>query len=76
MGEAMIASLLSHNICKPADISVSDASGERRDYLKTQYGVAVTENNEEAAGGRTKPRRDRLPRHLMKQWRDRFKRNE
>jgi pyrroline-5-carboxylate reductase len=52
MGEAMLSSLLSRNICRPADISVSDASSECCDSLKKQYQVAVTENNGEAASGK------------------------
>jgi pyrroline-5-carboxylate reductase len=52
MGEAMMSSLLSRNICKTADICVSDASGERRDYLKKHYKVAVTENNGNAVSGK------------------------
>jgi pyrroline-5-carboxylate reductase len=48
MGEAMLSSLLSKKLCTPADICVSDISGERRDYLKQRYEVAVTENNGDA----------------------------
>ena len=47
-----MSSLLSCGLSKPADIYVSDASSERRDYLKKQYKVAVTENNGDAASGK------------------------
>jgi pyrroline-5-carboxylate reductase len=52
MGEAMLSSLLSRKICTPADISVSDVSNERRDYLKQRYEVTVTESNRDAASGK------------------------
>ncbi len=52
MGEAILASLLKKKLCKPFDISVSDIADTRRDYLKKKYGVAVTDNNREAVGGK------------------------
>jgi pyrroline-5-carboxylate reductase len=52
MGEAIIRSLLEGKICLPADIAVSDISGPRRQYLKKQYGINVTENNRDAVSGR------------------------
>ncbi len=52
MGEAIIGALLKKKLCLPADISVSDISELRRDYLKKQYGVNVTADNREAVSGR------------------------
>jgi len=48
MGEAMLVAVLREKLSTPADISVSDISGSRRQHLKKQYSVAVTENNREA----------------------------
>jgi pyrroline-5-carboxylate reductase len=48
MGEAIIGALLEKNICRPGDISVSDISEPRRDYLKKKYGINVTADNKEA----------------------------
>jgi pyrroline-5-carboxylate reductase len=52
MGEAIIKSLLESKLCKPADISVSDISESRRQYLKEHYGIIVTANNREAIQGK------------------------
>ncbi len=52
MGEAIIKSLLESKICLPADISVSDISESRRLFLKKQYGVNATANNNKAISGR------------------------
>ena len=52
MGEAMLAALLGKKLCTPADISVSDVSRERLDYLKKEYGVSVTVSNKEAVTGK------------------------
>lgn len=52
MGEAMLAAVLDKELATPDDVSVSDISEERRDYLMQQYGVAVTGDNKEAAGGK------------------------
>jgi pyrroline-5-carboxylate reductase len=52
MGEAIIKSLLQSKTCLPADISVSDISESRRDYLKEKYGVVMTAKNREAVSGR------------------------
>ncbi len=48
MGEAMLAAVLGKKLATPTDISVSDVVESRRQYLKKQYGVAVTENNRAA----------------------------
>jgi pyrroline-5-carboxylate reductase len=48
MGEAIIAALLDKWLCKPADITVSDISDSRRQYLKKKYRIAVTVDNKEA----------------------------
>jgi pyrroline-5-carboxylate reductase len=52
MGEAMVASLLEKKLCQPADICVSDVSEPRREYLREQYGVAVTAGNRSAVKDR------------------------
>ena len=48
MGEAILAALLEKRLCEPADITVSDISDSRRQYLKQKYHVAVTVDNKEA----------------------------
>jgi pyrroline-5-carboxylate reductase len=52
MGEAIIGALLEKKLSLPADISVSDISEPRRQYLKKQYGITVTANNKETVSGR------------------------
>jgi pyrroline-5-carboxylate reductase len=45
MGEAMLAAVLEKKLAIPQDITVSDIAAGRRNYLKKQYGVAVTGNS-------------------------------
>jgi pyrroline-5-carboxylate reductase len=52
MGEAMLASVLEHGLSTASDICVSDVSSERRENLKKQYNVAVTESNNKAVIGK------------------------
>jgi len=52
MGEAMLAALLQKKLAAPGNISVADISAERREHLKKQYGVAVTESPREAVKSR------------------------
>jgi pyrroline-5-carboxylate reductase len=52
MGEAIIASMLGKKLCKPGDISVSELISARRDYLREQYAVSVTDNNKEVVSGK------------------------
>jgi pyrroline-5-carboxylate reductase len=52
MGEAMLAAVLEKKLAAPADIAVSDISGDRRDLLKKQYGVAVTADSRAAVTGK------------------------
>jgi pyrroline-5-carboxylate reductase len=52
MGEAILSALLTKKLSVPADISVSDISEPRRQYLKKQYSVAVTLKNREAVSGK------------------------
>ncbi|MFC2012261.1 pyrroline-5-carboxylate reductase [Chloroflexota bacterium] len=49
MGEAMLAALLDKRLALPDDVSVSDISDDRCQYLKQKYGVEVTSNNKLAA---------------------------
>src|SRR4030042_1658786 len=52
MGEAILGALLDKKLCQPADISVSDVSETRRNYLKKQYGITVTASSREAVKAR------------------------
>jgi len=52
MGEAILRTLLEKKMCVPADISISDISESRREYLEKRYGVSVTASNKEAADGK------------------------
>ena len=45
MGEAMLAALLDKGLSSPQDISVSDISKTRRQYLQQKYGVTVIADN-------------------------------
>jgi pyrroline-5-carboxylate reductase len=49
MGEAMIAGLVNQNLIEPEQIIAADPLPERGEYLKSQYGVNWTSDNEEAA---------------------------
>jgi len=51
MGEAIVKSVLSKGVAKPADITASDVSQARRDILKKNYGVKTVANNKEAGKG-------------------------
>ena len=48
MGEAMLSALLDKGLSKSQDISVSDVSDTRREYLKQKYGVTITNDNRKA----------------------------
>jgi pyrroline-5-carboxylate reductase len=48
MGEAIIGALLEKKLCRQGDISVSDVSEPRREYLKKKYNITVTLDNKEA----------------------------
>jgi pyrroline-5-carboxylate reductase len=52
MGEAILAAVLEKKLATTPDISVSDISASRRNYLEKQYGVHVTENNRVAVKGK------------------------
>lgn len=45
MGEAFIKSLINKEISKAGDISVSDVSQPRKDYLKKTYGIKTVASN-------------------------------
>ena len=49
MGEAMLSAILDKALSTPEAVWVSDIKKERRRYLEQKYGVAVTEDNQEAA---------------------------
>jgi pyrroline-5-carboxylate reductase len=51
MGEAMLSAILDKALSKPQDISVSDISETRRQYLKQKYGVSITSDNKKAVDG-------------------------
>jgi pyrroline-5-carboxylate reductase len=48
MGEAIIAGLLDNNLVKPERIVGSHPRQERREELKTKYGIRAVEKNDEA----------------------------
>jgi pyrroline-5-carboxylate reductase len=52
MGEAILAALLEKKLCRPTDISVSDVSEPRRSYLRKQYSVDITADNQAAIQGK------------------------
>lgn len=49
MGEAMIRGLLTQNVLQPSQIIVADPWQEKLDYLHERHGIAVTQDNAEAA---------------------------
>lgn len=51
MGEALISRLLAQGIYAPEAVLVSEPLCERRNYWQQKYGVQVTTQNWEAAGG-------------------------
>lgn len=48
MGEAMLSAILSRKLYQPKDVTVSDISRERRQFLEQRYGVTVTSDNSQA----------------------------
>jgi pyrroline-5-carboxylate reductase len=48
MAEAMIQGLVSRKLVNPSEITVSEPRRERREELKTKYGIVVTDRNEDA----------------------------
>ena len=52
MGEAMLAAVLGKKLAATADITLADVSETRRDFLKKQYGVAVTADSRAAVTGK------------------------
>ena len=51
MGEAMLAAALRKGLAASPDICISDISPERRQYLRVEYNVTVTESNRDAVSG-------------------------
>lgn len=49
MGEALLSRLLERQIYHPAEVLVSEPNAQRREFLNTQYGVRLAEDNQEAA---------------------------
>ncbi|MEM9771224.1 MAG: pyrroline-5-carboxylate reductase [Cyanobacteria bacterium P01_D01_bin.73] len=49
MGEALLSRLLSGGLYEPSEVLVSDLSPLRRNVLRDQYGVSVTDDNIEVA---------------------------
>lgn len=49
MGEAILKAIIANKLAAPAEICVSDISEDRRNYLKKEYKVAVTEDSLKAA---------------------------
>jgi pyrroline-5-carboxylate reductase len=52
MGEAVLSAILERKLSTSEAVSVGDISEERRQHLRSQYGVIVTENNREAIQGK------------------------
>ena len=50
MGEAMLSAILDEGLSLAEEICVSDVSADRREYLEEKYGVAITDDNMQAAG--------------------------
>lgn len=51
MGEALVKGLLASGMLAPTEITVSDVSSERREALRSAYGVRATDDNAEAVTG-------------------------
>lgn len=51
MAEAIIKGILAAGLLAPEDITVSEPTAARREYLKTAYGVRAVGNNKQAVGG-------------------------
>ena len=49
MGEALLSRLLARQIYQPAEVLVSDPNAQRREFLNSQYGVRLAEDNQEVA---------------------------
>lgn len=49
MAEALIGGMLSAKLCRPDSIRAADPAAERRDHLKTQFGIQVSESNRDVA---------------------------
>ncbi|NJN49025.1 MAG: pyrroline-5-carboxylate reductase [Alkalinema sp. RL_2_19] len=47
MGEALLARIIQQQVYPAQEILVSDPAAARRDYLATNYGVQVTDNNQQ-----------------------------
>ena len=50
MGEAMLAAILEKGLSTPENVCVGDVREERRQHLKSGYGVFAAEDNREVAG--------------------------
>ncbi len=51
MGEAMLSAVLTAGLAVPDEVTVSDVSGERREYLAERFGVTVTDDSRQAIAG-------------------------
>ena len=51
MGEAMLSAVLTAGLAASDEVTVSDVSRERRDYLAERYAVTMTDDNRRAAAG-------------------------
>ena len=48
MAEAMITAIIRNNVAAPADITVGEIDGARRDYLASTHGVRAVADNYDA----------------------------
>ncbi len=51
MGEAMLSAVLAAGLATSDQVTVSDVSRERQEYLAERFGVTVTDDNRRAAAG-------------------------
>jgi len=51
MGEAILSAVLDKHLATVQSITVSDVSPERRQYLKQEYNITVTDDNRQAVAG-------------------------
>ena len=52
MGEAILAAMLNKKLAVTKDITVSDVSEARRQYLAQKYAITVSDNNVESINGK------------------------
>ncbi len=51
MGEVIAGAMIANKLASPEEVTITDVLGERRGYLKIEYGVTTTEDNLRAVKG-------------------------